>query len=244
MSESLEEADLAAIAEVFTNYRIVDLSHRLQPGIPHFPTHSAFFHLPWSSINDPATMNVLLMHEHNGTHVDAPLHLILDSSKVDPEAHGIHNVSIDSLLGPCCCIKADLAAEETLSEADIKKWEDQFGPIAPGSVVLINFGWHKKWALGEAGLEYVAGWPGLDRSAAQYLLGKQVKAVGTDCLGLDTSTSPDIPAHDVLLINGVLIMENLANLDELPPRSYFMAFPLPIHKGSGSPVRALALVPR
>lgn len=38
--------------------------------------------------------------------------------------------------------------------------------------------------------------------------------------------------------------ENLNNLDKLPPFCLFLALPLKIRGGSGSPVRAVALVPR
>jgi kynurenine formamidase len=40
----------------------------------------------------------------------------------------------------------------------------------------------------------------------------------------------------------VAIIENLNNLGELPPRCYFLALPLRIKGGSGSPIRPLALV--
>ena len=39
-------------------------------------------------------------------------------------------------------------------------------------------------------------------------------------------------------------IENLKNLDRLPPFCYFVTFPLKVKGGSGSPVRAVALVPR
>jgi arylformamidase len=42
----------------------------------------------------------------------------------------------------------------------------------------------------------------------------------------------------------VLILENVSRLKELPAVSYFMALPLKIAEGSGSPVRAVAFVPR
>jgi kynurenine formamidase len=42
----------------------------------------------------------------------------------------------------------------------------------------------------------------------------------------------------------VYTVENLKNLDKLPPFCFFMAFPLKVKGGSGSPVRAVALVPR
>jgi kynurenine formamidase len=38
--------------------------------------------------------------------------------------------------------------------------------------------------------------------------------------------------------------ENLNNLDVLPPFCLFLALPLKVRRGSGSPVRAVALVPR
>ena len=48
--------------------------------------------------------------------------------------------------------------------------------------------------------------------------------------------------HDnYFLPRGIYIIECLANLNRLPVRSFFMALPLKIDKGSGSPVRAIAL---
>jgi kynurenine formamidase len=38
-------------------------------------------------------------------------------------------------------------------------------------------------------------------------------------------------------------VENLKNLDRLPPFSLFVALPLKIRDGSDSPVRAVALLP-
>jgi kynurenine formamidase len=124
------------------------------------------------------------------------------------------------------------------------EWEDENGPLQVGSAIIFNFGWHRKWALGDAGSAFVERWPGLDRSLVQGLLDRKVRAVGTDCLGLDCSGSTEIPAHDLLLREDVLIIENLANLDDLPPRIFLLAAPLSIRNGSGSPIRALGLLPR
>jgi kynurenine formamidase len=49
-------------------------------------------------------------------------------------------------------------------------------------------------------------------------------------------------AHEsVLLPRGVYLIECLANLDRLPTRCFFMALPLKIAAGSGSPLRAVAV---
>ena len=80
--------------------------------------------------------------------------------------------------------------------------------------------------------------------AAQYLVEKGVSLVGCDTLAIDAFGSEEHPAHYTLLGNEVYIVENLKNLDKLPSWSLFMAFPLKVKGGSGSPVRTLALMHR
>lgn len=59
-----------------------------------------------------------------------------------------------------------------------------------------------------------------------------------------TSVDPvENPAHYALLGNDVYVVETMKNLD-LPLFCFFMALPLKVKGGSGSPVRAVALVPR
>ncbi len=69
---------------------------------------------------------------------------------------------------------------------------------------------------------------------------------------LDPKQSPAAMINPALVLRqatllpegSVLIMENLANLHLLPPVSFFMALPLKIKNGTGSPIRAVALVER
>ncbi len=68
--------------------------------------------------------------------------------------------------------------------------------------------------------------------------------VGCDTVSVDAAASGESPAHYALLGGEVYVVENLNNLDRLPPFCLFMAFPLKIRDGSGSPVRAVALAPR
>jgi kynurenine formamidase len=48
--------------------------------------------------------------------------------------------------------------------------------------------------------------------------------------------------HQTLLRGEVVIVECLAHLDELPPEVTFIALPLKLEAGDGSPVRAIALI--
>jgi arylformamidase len=75
-------------------------------------------------------------------------------------------------------------------------------------------------------------------------VGKCVSLVGCLTLAIDATVSTENPAHYALLGSEVNIVENLHNLDRLPPFCLFLALPLKIRGGSGSPVRAVALVPR
>lgn len=231
--------NLCALLERFN---VRDLSHSLQEGIPTFPTHSKYYHLEWKQANDPAIMYQILMHEHNGTHVDAPAHYIAGGP--DPEKHYMHSISADALVGPARVIDLSDDPPELVERRSIEEWEAEYGPISSGEIVIFNFGWHLRWEPNDAAQAFLDPWPGLSRSSAEYLLGRGVKAVGTDCLGLDRAGSVDIPAHDVLLANNVLIIENLANLSEVPERFFLFAAPLKIHEGSGSPIRALAFIPK
>ena len=227
------------IRKYISNFKIIDLSHILEEGIPNFPTHTKYYHLNANQIDDPAEMSQILMHEHNGTHVDAPAHYIKSGAK---KKHFIEYVNPTTLIGSAVHINLNKYKKKLVTKSTILKWEKNNCLIKKDDIVILNFGWHKKWKLGKMGNDYINSWPGLDLSSSKYLLRKKVCAVGTDTLGLDCCGSTNIPAHTTFLVNNILIMENLTNLDSLPIRFNFVAIPLKIKKGTASPLRALALV--
>lgn len=67
---------------------------------------------------------------------------------------------------------------------------------------------------------------------------------GCGTLAVDAFGAEENPVHYTLPDNEGYIVENLKNLDKLPPFCFFMAFQLKIKDGSGSPVREVALVPK
>jgi kynurenine formamidase len=69
-----------------------------------------------------------------------------------------------------------------------------------------------------------------------------VEAVGTDA-GKAFGFDPPFPAHNILHGAGKLGLASLCNLDQLPPKgAVLITPPLKIERGSGSPLRVLALV--
>lgn len=236
--------DVSEMRGMLRKGRLIDLSQTLEEHIPNYPTHSKYFHNLWGSYwhgNRSLTYQIT-MNEHNGTHVDAPAHFISDAK---PHAHvTIENVPLASLLGRGVRLDCRGMKEgDYVSRGFIADWEGKHGALEAGDIVTFNFGWSAHWGLRPNEKRYLTDWPGVSMEAAEYLIGKSVAAIGVDTL------SPDPPAalaakpiHPVVLEKQVLIIENLTNLEQLPDFFLFLALPLKIRGGSGSPIRAVAVV--
>lgn len=235
---------LASVEAAFMHAQIIDLSHDLVEGIPKFPTHSSFKHIPAQHSNDPAVMFRLEIHEHSGTHVDAPIHLLTDTLNFQSLSPTVDGIGLGHLIGIATLVCIEMKAGELVTKRDLEVWQETKGLRIDTPIVLFNFGWYRKWSVGDPGEAFVNGWPGLSREVTNFLLDAGVKAVGTDCLGMDSHDSHDYPAHDILLKNNILIVENLRYFEDLPDRFFFIALPLNISGGSGSPIRAIGLVER
>jgi len=231
---------LASLVDLIDDMEIVDLSHILEEGIPKFPTHTDFRHLVCSNKLDPATMFSIEIHEHTGTHVDAPLHFLSSKSDFDPLIHTVDVLPLRKFFGPAVVVSATPNLDNLVTKLMLTQWEEENTKISSVRFVIFNFGWASKWKLGEAGAAYSQGYPGLSRDCAEYLAENGILGVGTDCIGLDAFESRDIPAHDVLLRQNIYIFENLCNLSSLDDVFIFQGFPLRIRGGSGSPIRAVA----
>ena len=237
-------SDVSTLLAKLRELRVIDLSQTLEEHMPHFPTHSKFFHNLWGSYwhGDRSLSYQLVMHEHNGTHVDAPAHFISDAN---PKAHvTIEQVPLTQLLGRGVRVDCrDMKAGEYVSKSRLCEWEDRHGPLQAGDIVLFDFGWAASWGLRPNDQRYRENWPGVGMDAAEYLLTKQAAAIGVDTLSPDPPQALRTgPIHPVVLEKQMLIIENLCNLDQLPDFFLFLALPLKIRQGSGSPIRAIALV--
>src|SRR5581483_9335892 len=245
-AKGLGDADFTALGRALEPLDAVDLTHTLEHGIPTYPTHAKYFQMPWRSYGDPAEMNQLILSEHTGTHIDSPSHFVPDPT--DPARRHVDELPLDALVGRAVTLSLGpfKPTNEVVSSRQLVEWEKANVEIRRDDIVLLDFGWGTRWKPVPDGFAYLDGWPGLARDASEYLAEKGVKAVGTDCISLDSGDGGggELPAHYTLLPQGILIIENLANLGRIPPVSFFLALPLKIKNGTGSPVRAVALVSR
>lgn len=220
----------------------IDLTHTLQHGMPSHPSHPKFEQAVWPAPGDPARMNRLVLDEHMGTHVDSPSHFVQDPNNtmfID-----IDQIPLERFMGHMVVLQMyGLPTGYQVTAADIQKWEADNIAIAEDDIVAFDFGQSAKWGIGEEGKAFLEDWPGLEGTAAEYLVGKKVKAVATDCVSMDSSASPlsELPAHFGLMPKGVLIYEMLNNLEKVGREAYFVSMPLLLKNCTGSPVRAVAL---
>lgn len=204
-----------------------------------------------------------VIDEHCGTHFDAAPHFVPPSESGLPHAGSEGNVYGDGVdlkrlqgwaaVVDVSALRADaVAGVSPLIEPDLfARWEDAHGRLCPGEVVLLQSGWSEHYSPDERGLLYsyapvversAPGWPAPSAAAVRYLVDRGVRLLGTD--GPSIGAAHDgAPMHYAGLERGMLYVESLARLEDLPARgSYFVFAPVKIARSSGGPGRAFALV--
>lgn len=213
--------------------RIIDLTQVIEHEMSIFPIDPQPVIFPWTTIEVHGfATNALFMVEHTGTHVDAPSHFIKHARSIDA-------VDLETFQGSAVVLDlANFGENAMIKAVDIKKAEEKNG-IGKGDIVLIRTDWDKFWRKDI----YLKSNPGLSADAAQYLKKKQVKLVGIDTPNIDHPTASKFPVHNILLAKNIPIIENLTNLGSIEKSRFeFIAMPLKIKQGTGSPVRAIAVV--
>lgn len=210
----------------------VDLTYPLSPEVPRVasfapPVFTRIAEMPEKPLN-VTRMDTIV---HMGTHLDAPRHFFLDGPAMEA-------VPLERCMGRGVVLRIEKPAYGVIDVADLERAQPQ---IEPGDIVAIDTGWSATW-----------GSPAWDRQpcvsveAARWLRERRIKMLAVDTptpdLPLDRR-EPDFtwPVHRTLLAHGILIAEQLANLESLSGRRVeFMFGPLPIAGSDGSPARAIA----
>ena len=216
---------------------VLDLTQEIFSEMQVFPLHSPTRVLPWTPRQLHGwTSNALFINEHAGTHLDAPSHFIKGGASVD-------QLDLARLTGPAVVLDLSHRFPGGLIGAGDLEQATVALPLEPDDAVLL-------WTGSDAHLghqRYLDSFPGLSAEGAQFLLDRQVRLVGTDAAGIDQVEARACPVHHLLLPAGVPVLENLANLERLLQlaggrRFTLHSFPLRIRGGTGSPVRAVAVI--
>ena len=144
--------------------------------------------------------------------------------------------------------------DHLVTTTELEAFEREHGRIPEGAIVLLRTGFGRFWpdreqymGTAERGTQAVAKlrFPGLDPEAARWLVRERaIGAVGLDTPSIDRGRSTTFETHQVLATANVPALENVANLELLPPAGFeVVALPMKIRGGSGGPVRIAALLP-
>lgn len=228
---------------------VVDLTHVLSPEFPMWPGDPPFEMRAFSALTETTFFaNELVLHEHSGTHIDAPAHACATGVTVE-------QIPAASLVAPLAIV--DIAAraaadpDALLTVEDVLEWESAHGSLPAGALVVMRSGWSGR-APGPAFLNIdssgvpVMRTPGFAPAAARFLAEQRdVVGIGTDTFSIDAGRSQDFGAHVAALGSGLYAVEALANLEAVPASGAVAVVGAPKHRGgSGGPARVLALMPR
>lgn len=221
-------------AETDAPIRIIDLSHRIEDGMPVYPGDpSVHIHHALEVASDGVAVDDVRMGTHTGTHVDAPSHTV-------EGGRTMADVGLEELVGEALVIRV-----HELAEGEVCGW-DRLNEAAGGlpdrvpPIVVVDTGW-AQWFRDERRTRH----PAIGADAARELVVRGMRVLAVDTLSPDLTESSDgsFPVHEVVLGADRLIVENLRGLEDLPARVRLGFFPLRLN-GDGSPVRAVAFLGR
>lgn len=206
----------------------IDLSHIMQTGMPVFPGDDPVNVRRVKFVNrDGYAMTSLSTGGHAGTHVDVAAHLYAD-------APGLDELGPDNFTGWGVVVDLTGLDSTYIDQSHLA----QLGEMEVLDFVLLRTGWDRHWGTDQ----YYTGFPVLTETASRFLGGLQLKGVGLDTPSPDPVDSTEMRAHKALLDHGLVIVENLCNLEELPSDGFiFSCLPLRIRDADGCPVRAVGM---
>jgi kynurenine formamidase/alkylation response protein AidB-like acyl-CoA dehydrogenase len=226
---------------------VIHLSHIIDPDIPQWQGDPPVeFETVAELEKDGYYLRRFSLGEHSATHINAPKsfhNFGVGIDKYPAESLVVSAVVIDIR------VKTTVNFDYTLTVADVLAWEEEYGEIPANSVVILYTGWQEKWCDKDAFFNQDAEgslhFPGFGSDAVQFLLDeREIAGVGIDTHGVDSGQDTSFTINRLVLEKSRIVLENLTNLDQLPPRGAMLAIaPLLLEDGSGSPVGVLALVP-
>jgi kynurenine formamidase len=210
--------------------KLVDLTHPITPNMPVYPGTQPPVFITGCSIDETGFLEKqITLYSHTGTHIDAPAHLIKDHNTLDM-------LEIEHFYGPALMLDFYNFKAKTIG---VQELEPHQNAIRKVKFLLLHTGWSRYWGSER----YFSNYPVLSLEAANWLSGFGIKGFGLDTISADTVDSQDYQVHIALLQKNIIIIENLANLADLPCNQFeFSCFPLSFEDADGSPVRAVAYI--
>ncbi|TWT67250.1 cyclase family protein [Allorhodopirellula solitaria] len=207
--------------------RVIDLSLKVtneMPGVEMTPCKT----IPTDGWN----ATTLSLYSHAGTHMDAPRHFLPSGQTLDAQD-----------LSVCCGVARlvnlpDTAPRHLITVSDVV---DCIGEVFPGDRLIFRTDWHRRFGTAA----YRDELPRISIELAEWLVEKAVSLIGVEPPSVADVNNPVelTDVHQTLFRGGVVIVEGLANLNQIKQSEFeFIALPLNLEGGDGCPLRAIAIV--
>jgi kynurenine formamidase len=175
-------------------------------------------------------MHEINMVNHIATHIETPYHLFRDGED-------LAKIPAERYCGPGLLINLkDVPAKSPITREEVIRASEKAGGIRQGDIALFNLGYSDKY-----GTEAYGNSPHFSNEAIRWIVDQKIKMMGVDAGGVEIPGSEEHVNHCALFEKGILLIENLANLDSLPVNRFIVyAFPVPIRGMDSFPLRVVA----
>ncbi|MCC8156901.1 MAG: cyclase family protein [Oscillospiraceae bacterium] len=163
--------------------QIYDLTHNYEQFMPEWPSspcmnltlqkfhaNNALYELKWEG------------SMHRGTHMDAPIH-------VTENTPGITDYPLWQLCGTGVCISIPKDNWGVITPEDLERATPK---IQKGDIVMINTGFHHRWADTD---DYFGFGCGINGAGADWLVAHEIKMVGYSCQANDHPMATKLVDH-------------------------------------------------
>lgn len=223
--------------------QIIDLTREIYEGMPIWYAHQKPFIMKNHNREDaprlfgcaPFEAHNLLLSEHTGTHTDAIF-------EYDENGPSLDKIRLEYYYGDACCIDVSMVRYPDFFTAEVLQAADEAAGniIRSGDIVLLHTGHGARTYPRDA---YLKDYAGLNREGALWLVKKGVVNIGVDAVSIDQSDDGELAGHVVCREFQIVNTESLCNLDQLVgSRFTYVGLPLNIRDGTGSPIRAIAMI--
>ena len=174
---------------------------------------------------------------HCATHIDVPCLMYADG-------YTVAEIPIDKLTGEAVLIDLSNSKQpgDQVTAEDLRNWVSENGDIGAESIVFLRTGMDR--LVNEE--IFNQKWIGYSKDAAELLVEKGIKVVGTDACSIAALVGHQEdglpPAHLVFLGAGIPQIEDLKSLSDLPKHFYVVIAPMKLARSSAAPARVLAFI--
>ena len=184
-----------------------------------------------------ATMS-LALGDHAGTHVDAPLHFDARLGAASIDELPLEDFFLDAI----CLNLSHKPLRSDISIDDLEKAETAAGAtIQTNDMVLLHMDFYRR-CYGKDG--YLTDFPGPTKELATWLGHKKIKMFGVEAVSPGRPGRNNFEVHHVSSRHEVHSCRRTGEHGEFigKGRFKFIGFPLKIKGGTGSPIRAVAML--